>query len=44
MIDFINANRIEPVIDTVYPFEDAVTAHQRMAESDQMGKLVLEIA
>ena len=44
MINFINEHRLEPVIDHVYPFDEAVVAHQRMAESDQMGKLVLTLA
>ena len=43
MIDFINTKQIKPVIDHVYPFEDAVVAHKRMENSEQMGKLVLQI-
>lgn len=41
MIDFINQHGIKPLVDTVYPFAEAVSAHQRMGEGDQMGKLVL---
>lgn len=41
MVDFINAEQLRPVVDHVYPFAEAVTAHRRMLESEQMGKLVL---
>ncbi|MGB1881879.1 MAG: zinc-binding dehydrogenase, partial [Gammaproteobacteria bacterium] len=42
MVDFINAKQLRPVVDHVYPFAEAVAAHKRMQESEQMGKLVLE--
>jgi len=41
-VDFINARQLRPVVDHVYPFAEAVAAHKRMQESEQMGKLVLE--
>ena len=41
MVDFINAKGLKPVVDHVYPFAEAVTAHCRMRDSEQMGKLVL---
>lgn len=44
MLDFLSKHRIEPVIDRVFPFDDAVAAHQRMWASEQMGKIVLAIA
>jgi zinc-binding alcohol dehydrogenase/oxidoreductase len=43
MLDFVNKHKIEPVVDQVFPFEDAVAAHQRMRNSEQMGKIVLAI-
>ncbi len=43
MLDFVNKHKIEPVVDQVFPFEDAVAAHQRMWNSEQMGKIVLAI-
>lgn len=43
MVDFVNTQRLLPVVDHVYPFSEAVVAHQRMLESEQMGKLVLKI-
>ena len=44
MLDFVNLHGIEPVLDEVVPFEQAVAAHQRMLDAEQMGKIVLEIA
>lgn len=43
MIDFINEKKLRPIIDHIYPFAEAVTAHKRMEASEQMGKLVLEM-
>ena len=43
MLDFVRTHRIEPVVDQVFPFADAVAAHQRMWASEQMGKIVLAI-
>lgn len=43
MVDFVSANNIEPVVDQIVPFNDAVAAHQRMYASEQMGKIVLDI-
>lgn len=44
MLDFVNQHKIEPVVDQVFPFADAVAAHQRMWNSEQMGKIVLAIS
>lgn len=35
--------RLRPVIDTIYPLSEGVTALQRMQENDVMGKLVLSV-
>ena len=43
MLHYVEKHQITPVVDTVYPFEEAITAHKKMESSDQMGKLVLEI-
>ncbi len=37
----IEAGRIRPVIDRVYPFESAQEAHSRMAGSGHIGKILL---
>lgn len=34
---------IEPIIDTVYPIEQANEAHRRMAENKNIGKIILKI-
>ena len=43
MLDFVNQHKIEPVVDQVFQLDDAVAAHQRMWNSEQMGKIVLAI-
>lgn len=43
MLAFVAKHKIHPVIDTVYPFNDAALAYQRMDAGDQFGKLVLDI-
>jgi len=44
MVDFINAHEIRPVIDHIYPFAEGAAAHKRMQDSEQMGKLVLDLS
>ena len=34
---------IRPVIDRIYPLEEAASAHERMERSEHIGKLVLEV-
>jgi NADPH:quinone reductase-like Zn-dependent oxidoreductase len=36
--------RLQPVIDRVYPIQEAGAAHQRLMDRAQFGKLVLQIA
>ncbi len=36
--------RVRPVLDKVFPFEEAAEAHRRMEENANFGKLVLDIA
>lgn len=43
MLACVNAQKLKPVVDHVYPFAEAVTAHKRMQDSEQMGKLVLRM-
>lgn len=42
VLPLIGAGAVGPVMDTVYPYTDAVQAHQRMEEGDHIGKLVLQ--
>ncbi|MFF1633997.1 NAD(P)H-quinone oxidoreductase [Leifsonia sp. NPDC058248] len=38
------AGRVHPVIDSVYPFEDATQAHLRMESSHHLGKILLQVS
>jgi zinc-binding alcohol dehydrogenase/oxidoreductase len=44
MLGFVNAHEIVPVIDEVFPLEEAQQAFDKMAAGTQVGKLVVEIA
>ena len=39
----VEAGRLRPVIDQVYPLGEAAAAHARMEAGDHVGKIVLEI-
>jgi NADPH:quinone reductase-like Zn-dependent oxidoreductase len=43
MLELVERHRIVPVVDDVYPMGDAVAAAQRIAQSEQFGKVVLRI-
>ncbi|MDX5423184.1 MAG: zinc-binding dehydrogenase [Hymenobacteraceae bacterium] len=43
MLDFVSRHQLRPVIDTVFKLEDTEQAFARMAERQQMGKVVLSI-
>ncbi|HEX4310832.1 MAG TPA: NAD(P)H-quinone oxidoreductase [Acidobacteriaceae bacterium] len=40
----VNAGKIRPVIDHVYPVEDVAEAHRRMESSEHIGKIVLRMS
>ncbi|HEY1499618.1 MAG TPA: NAD(P)H-quinone oxidoreductase [Acidobacteriaceae bacterium] len=40
----VNAGKIRPVVDRVYPIEDVAEAHRRMESSEHIGKIVLRIS
>ena len=40
----VEAGRLRPVIDQVYPLGEAAAAHARMETGDHVGKIVLEVA
>lgn len=40
----VEAGRLRPVIDSVFPLADAAGAHARMDSGDHVGKIVLEMA
>ena len=39
----VEAGTIRPVIDSVYPIQQAEEAHRRMAENPNIGKVVLKV-
>jgi zinc-binding alcohol dehydrogenase/oxidoreductase len=43
MIDFVEKNKIKPVIDNIFSFENGEDAMQRMNNSHQFGKIVISI-
>ena len=42
MNQFINERKIKPVIDRVYPFEDAIKAYEHLARG-AFGKVVIKV-
>jgi NADPH:quinone reductase-like Zn-dependent oxidoreductase len=44
MLDFVTKHEIHPAIDHIYPLADAVEAAERLAGSDQFGKVVLALS
>jgi zinc-binding alcohol dehydrogenase/oxidoreductase len=44
MLAFVNQHHIKPIVDSVYPMEDAEIALHQLGESVQFGKIVLKIA
>lgn len=43
MLDFVEGRSIKPVVDKVFPLEEAEMAMRRMERGDQFGKIVLKI-
>jgi NADPH:quinone reductase-like Zn-dependent oxidoreductase len=43
VLNFMEASRIKPVIDQVFPLREAAAAQKRMEEGKQFGKIVLSI-
>ena len=43
MLDLVATHKIEPVIDEVLPLSEGNAALQRMRDSKQFGKIVLEM-
>jgi len=39
----LNEQKIKPVIDSVFAFEDVVKAHERMEDNQHIGKIVLSL-
>lgn len=43
MVDFVNIHKMAPVLDSVYSFEDAIQAFDKMKEGKQIGKIVIKL-
>lgn len=43
MIAFVNEHKIKPIVDSVRPFEDIISAYDDMKSGKQFGKIVIEI-
>ena len=44
MLDFVESRKLKPIVDSVYPLEQAEEAMRRMEKGDQFGKIVLKIS
>lgn len=44
MLDFVEKNKIKPVIDSTYPLERIHDAFKRMEHSEQFGKIVISVS
>jgi putative PIG3 family NAD(P)H quinone oxidoreductase len=40
---YVEGNRLKPVMDRVFPLEEAAAAHERMEAGDHIGKIVLQM-
>jgi zinc-binding alcohol dehydrogenase/oxidoreductase len=43
MLAFVRQHQVKPVVDSVFPMEDAPAAFERMAQGKQFGKIVLTL-
>jgi NADPH2:quinone reductase len=39
----IDAGKIKPVVDRIYPIAEAAAAHKRMVTSEHIGKILLRV-
>ncbi len=44
MLRFVAEKGLKPVIDSIYPLEEAIAAQEKMEKGEQFGKLVLRIS
>lgn len=43
MIDFVNTHKIKPIIDSMLPFDEIISAFDKMRAGKQFGKLVVRL-
>jgi NADPH:quinone reductase-like Zn-dependent oxidoreductase len=41
--DLVDAGKVKPVVDEVFPLSEAAAAHERMERGEQLGKIILRI-
>jgi NADPH:quinone reductase-like Zn-dependent oxidoreductase len=44
LISFMNASKIKPIIDSVFPLKDTAAAQRYVEEAKQFGKVILKIS
>jgi NADPH:quinone reductase-like Zn-dependent oxidoreductase len=44
LLHFLGVSGMKPIVDRVFPLQEAAAAHQRLEEGKQFGKIVLRIA
>ena len=44
VMPLVAQRRIVPLIDRVYPLEEAAAAHERMERGEHFGKIVLQVS
>lgn len=44
LVQFVEQHSIRPIVDRVFPMEEAVNAFDRMAAGQQFGKIVIKVA
>ena len=43
VMGLVFAGKLSPIIDTVYPMEESLTALKRLKDGDVIGKLVINV-
>ncbi|MFT5917680.1 MAG: hypothetical protein ACI81T_004197, partial [Bacteroidia bacterium] len=41
--DFVESNKIRPLVDSIVPFKKIITAFDKMQAGNQLGKIVISI-
>ena len=41
--ELVEAGRVKPLVDKVFPLSEAAAAHERMESGEQLGKIILRI-
>jgi NADPH:quinone reductase-like Zn-dependent oxidoreductase len=41
--ELVEAGRVKPLVDKVFPLSEAAAAHERLESGEQLGKIILRI-